>query len=224
MQDLVEALSKEKSWYTPRKANQQAYERKPDGSFKGFEEEVCPLRHSQQFVFVSGSARQSQMQLPVLLAKETNRPGKILLLHCSKGLLLTLAPQQRSALLQSTIHSWACSIYLSCSYGSIGMLCLLSPCLCLMLQQSLRTVALTRELQQHMHHDCRCHSHTTTATCRCTLRWASTRTSSSLLCRKRPSCESPTLAAVYTHILTIAARRPLPHLKDRPPFRNWNAD
>ncbi|DBB18065.1 hypothetical protein WJX82_011687 [Trebouxia sp. C0006] len=39
-QDLVEALSKEKSWWTPRKANQQAYERKPDGSFKGFEEEV----------------------------------------------------------------------------------------------------------------------------------------------------------------------------------------
>lgn len=41
VQDLVEALSKEKSWWTPRKANQQAYERKPDGSFKGFEEEVC---------------------------------------------------------------------------------------------------------------------------------------------------------------------------------------
>ena len=41
VQDLVEALSKEKSWWTPRKANQQAYERKSDGSFKGFEEEVC---------------------------------------------------------------------------------------------------------------------------------------------------------------------------------------
>ena len=41
VQDLVEALSKEKSWWTPRNANQQAYERKSDGSFEGFEEELC---------------------------------------------------------------------------------------------------------------------------------------------------------------------------------------
>ena len=39
-QDLVEELSKETTWYTPRKVSQQAYERNADGSFKGFEEEV----------------------------------------------------------------------------------------------------------------------------------------------------------------------------------------
>ena len=41
MQDLVEELSKEKTWYTPRKLSQQAYERNADGSFAGYEEEVC---------------------------------------------------------------------------------------------------------------------------------------------------------------------------------------
>ena len=41
MQDLVEALSEEKAWWTPRKINQQVYERNDDGSFAGLEEEVC---------------------------------------------------------------------------------------------------------------------------------------------------------------------------------------
>ena len=40
MQDLVEELSRAKTWYTPRKLSQQAYERNEDGSFKGYEEEV----------------------------------------------------------------------------------------------------------------------------------------------------------------------------------------
>ena len=41
LQDLVEELSREKTWWTPNKLSQQAYDRKEDGSFAGFEEEVC---------------------------------------------------------------------------------------------------------------------------------------------------------------------------------------
>ena len=41
VQDLVEELSRPKTWYTPRKLSQQAYERNEDGSFAGYEEEVC---------------------------------------------------------------------------------------------------------------------------------------------------------------------------------------
>ena len=62
VQDLVEALSKEKSWWTPRKANQQAYERKPDGSFKGFEEEVCQrsrLLHDRPSLTVHSAYKES---------------------------------------------------------------------------------------------------------------------------------------------------------------------
>ena len=40
LQDLVEVLSAEKTWYTPRKVSQQAYERNAKGEFAGFEEEV----------------------------------------------------------------------------------------------------------------------------------------------------------------------------------------
>lgn len=43
VQDLVEELSKEKTWYTPKKVSQQAYERSADGSFAGYEEEVCGI-------------------------------------------------------------------------------------------------------------------------------------------------------------------------------------
>lgn len=40
LQDLVEVLSAEKTWYTPSKVSQQAYERNAEGEFAGFEEEV----------------------------------------------------------------------------------------------------------------------------------------------------------------------------------------
>ena len=36
-QDLVEVLSDPKLWYTPRKVDQAAFERKADGSFAGYE-------------------------------------------------------------------------------------------------------------------------------------------------------------------------------------------
>lgn len=41
VQDLVEVLSAERTWYTPRKVSQQAYERNAEGGFAGYEEEVC---------------------------------------------------------------------------------------------------------------------------------------------------------------------------------------
>lgn len=40
-QDLVEELSRQKHWWTPNKLSQQTYDRNADGSFAGFEEEVC---------------------------------------------------------------------------------------------------------------------------------------------------------------------------------------
>ena len=43
LQDLVEELSKEKTWWTPNKLSQQAYDRNAEGGFAGFEEEVCML-------------------------------------------------------------------------------------------------------------------------------------------------------------------------------------
>ena len=36
-QDLVEALADPKGWITPRKRDQAAHDRSPDGSFAGFE-------------------------------------------------------------------------------------------------------------------------------------------------------------------------------------------
>ena len=37
LQDLVEALSDVNAWNTPRKVDQATFERKPDGTFAGFE-------------------------------------------------------------------------------------------------------------------------------------------------------------------------------------------
>lgn len=41
LQDLVEELSREKTWWTPNKLTQQTYDRNAEGRFAGFEEEVC---------------------------------------------------------------------------------------------------------------------------------------------------------------------------------------
>ena len=46
LQDLVEVLSAKKTWYTPRKVSQQAYERNAQGGYAGFEEEVSTHRHA----------------------------------------------------------------------------------------------------------------------------------------------------------------------------------
>ena len=44
VQDLVEALSDEKAWNVPKKHDQSAYQRNPDGSFVGFER-MPPFRY-----------------------------------------------------------------------------------------------------------------------------------------------------------------------------------
>ena len=69
MQDLVEELSKEKTWYTPKKVSQQTYERNADGSFAGYEEEVsstfsCLVLHGLSLV----SNTQLQCVSPCLAA------------------------------------------------------------------------------------------------------------------------------------------------------------
>lgn len=53
VQDLVEALSARDTWFIPRKADQAAWERKPDGTYAGFEE-IVPfgmLRISHRLVY-----------------------------------------------------------------------------------------------------------------------------------------------------------------------------
>lgn len=40
LQDLVEELSREKTWWTPNKLSQQTYDRNAQGDFAAYEEEV----------------------------------------------------------------------------------------------------------------------------------------------------------------------------------------
>ncbi|KAL3155553.1 hypothetical protein ABBQ38_011107 [Trebouxia sp. C0009 RCD-2024] len=57
--DLVEVLSAEKTWYTPSKVSQQAYERNAEGEFAGFEEEV-PFSYHDGYLSVHFEANKYQ--------------------------------------------------------------------------------------------------------------------------------------------------------------------
>ena len=69
LQDLVEALSAKDTWFIPRKHDQAAWERNPDGTYAGFEE-IIPygeqllgaIMSVNQFGHVGGIAARMSVQ------------------------------------------------------------------------------------------------------------------------------------------------------------------
>lgn len=61
-QDLVEALSDRNAWNTPRKLDQAAYERNPDGSFAGYEP-TPPFEYHDGYLHVHFDTNRYQVRL-----------------------------------------------------------------------------------------------------------------------------------------------------------------